>query len=147
LENVRIDGYDVVVNKPKVAAYRAPGSPQAAFAVESVLDELAERLNIDPMDLRLRNASKEGDRLANGATLPRIGGIEVQEAIKSHPHYNAPLEGPNRGRGVALGYWGNAGNQSSATINVNSDGRISLITGSVDIGGTRPAVAMQAAEV
>jgi CO/xanthine dehydrogenase Mo-binding subunit len=147
IENVLIDGYDVVVNKPKVAAYRAPGSPQAAYAVESVMDEIAEKLGIDPVEFRARNAPKEGDRLPSGMKLPRAGCQEVVEAIRSHPHYNAPLEGPNRGRGVAMGFWTNGGNQSSATINVNADGTISLITGSVDIGGTRPALAMQAAEV
>src|SRR6185312_10866928 len=65
----------------------------------------------------------------------------------AHPHYSAPLEGQHRGRGVAMGYWGNGGNQSSATISVNADGTISVVTGSVDIGGSRPAIAMQAAEV
>ena len=147
IEHLLVDGYDVVVNKQKVQAYRAPGSPQAAFAVEQIIDEIAEKLGIDPLEFRLRNAVKEGDRLPSGVRFPVIGCIEVEEAMKAHPHYNAPLEGPNRGRGVAIGFWTNAGNQSSATINVNSDGTISLITGSVDIGGTRPAVAMQAAEV
>jgi xanthine dehydrogenase molybdenum-binding subunit len=145
--NLLVDGYDVVCNKPKVAAYRAPGSPQAAFAVESVIDELAERLGLDPLDFRLRNAPQQGDRMPSGAPFPRIGCREIEEAMRAHPHYTAPLEGANRGRGVAMGYWGNAGNQSSATINVNADGTISLITGSVDIGGSRAALAMQAAEV
>ena len=147
IDNLLVDGYDVVCNKPKVAAYRAPGSPQAAFAVESVLDELAQRLAMDPIEFRLLNASREGDRQPSGVKLPRVGVIEVIEAMKAHPHYQAPLEGPYRGRGIALGFWGNAGNQSSATISVNADGTISLVTGSVDIGGTRAAVAMQAAEV
>ncbi|MGI8549738.1 MAG: xanthine dehydrogenase family protein molybdopterin-binding subunit [Dehalococcoidia bacterium] len=147
VENLLVDGYDVVCNKPKVAAYRAPGSPQAAFAVESVVDELAEKLGKDPLELRLLNAPKEGDRQPSGVRYARIGCVEVEEAMRAHPHYQAPLDGANRGRGVAMGYWGNAGNQSSATINVNADGTISLITGSVDIGGTRAALAMQAAEV
>ena len=147
VENLLIDGYDVVCNKPKVAAYRAPGSPQAAYAVGCVIDELAEKLGMDPIAFQLKNATKEGSRQASGVTFPRIGCIELEEAMKAHPHYSAPLEGPNRGRGVSVGYWGNAGLQSSATINVNADGTISLITGSVDIGGTRVAVAMQAAEV
>jgi len=147
VENLLVDGYDVVCNKPKVAAYRAPGSPQAAFAVESVIDELAQKLAIDPLAFRLMNAAKQGDRLASGLPLPKTGCVEVEAAMQAHPHYTAPLGGPNRGRGVAMGYWGNAGNQSSATINVNADGTISLITGSVDIGGSRPALAMQAAEV
>lgn len=147
IDNVLVDGYDVVCNKPKVSAYRAPGSPQAAFAVETVIDELAEKLGMDPLDFRLKNAAVQGDRLPSGLPLPKTGCVEVEEAMRSHPHYTAPLGGPNRGRGVAMGYWGNAGNQSSATINVNADGTISLVTGSVDIGGSRVAIAMQAAEV
>ncbi|MFP6640068.1 MAG: xanthine dehydrogenase family protein molybdopterin-binding subunit, partial [Myxococcota bacterium] len=71
LEHVRITGYDVVVNKPKGAAYRAPGAPMAAFAAESVLDELAQRLEIDPVDFRLHNAAKEGTRAAFGPRLDR----------------------------------------------------------------------------
>jgi xanthine dehydrogenase molybdenum-binding subunit len=147
IENLLVDGYDVVCNKPKVAAYRAPGSPQAAFAVETVIDELAEKLGLDPLEFRLRNAPQQGDRQASGVPFPRIGCVEVEEALRAHPHYSAPLEGPHRGRGVAMGYWGNGGNQSSATISVNADGTISVVTGSVDIGGSRPAIAMQAAEV
>ena len=146
IENFLIDGFDVVVNKPKVAAYRAPGSPQAAFAVESTIDELANVAGFDPIDFRLKNVAEEGDRLPTGVPLPRIGCRDVEEAIKKHPHYSAPIEGPNRGRGVAMGFWFNGGNQSSVTINVNSDGTINLVSGSVDIGGTRTAVAMQAAE-
>ncbi|HEX2171809.1 MAG TPA: xanthine dehydrogenase family protein molybdopterin-binding subunit [Dehalococcoidia bacterium] len=147
IDNLLVNGYDVVVNKPKVQAYRAPGSPQAAFAVESVMDEVAEQLGLDPLEFRHRNAPQQGDRQPSGVQFPRIGCVEVIEAMRAHPHYSAPLGGPNRGRGVALGYWGNAGNNSSCTISVNADGRISLITGSVDIGGTRAAIAMQAAEV
>ena len=147
VENLKIDGYDVVVNEPKSAAYRAPGSPQAAFAVEPVIDELADKLGMDPMEFRLKNATRTGDRQASGVPFPSIGCVEVEEAMINHPHYKAPLEGPNRGRGVALGYWGNAGMNSSATINVTPNGSITLVTGSVDIGGSRPALAMQAAEV
>ena len=147
LENVLIDGYDVVCNKQKAQAYRAPGQPQACFAVESAMDELAEELGLDPLDLRLKNAVKEGDRMANGVPHSRFGCLEVEEAMKSHPHYRAPLGGPHRGRGIAVAFRAQGGQTSSATINVNSNGTINLITGSVDIGGTRTAVAMQAAEV
>ncbi len=146
LENMLVDGYDVVVNKPKAGAYRAPGAPIGALAVEAVIDELAQELGLDPMVLRRRNATKQGDRQPNGAPFPSIGGVEVEEALMAHPHYRAPLPGPDRGRGVAMGYWGNGGFSSTATIGVNSDGTINLVTGSVDIGGTRVAVAMQAAE-
>ena len=147
IENLLVDGYDVVCNKQKVQAYRAPGQPQAAFAVEPVIDELAEKLGIDPLDFRLMNVSKEGDRMPNGVPHARLGCKELEEAMKAHPHYSAPLGGPNRRRGVAVGFRWQGGQASSATINVNSDGTINLITGSVDIGGTRTSVAMQAAEV
>jgi CO/xanthine dehydrogenase Mo-binding subunit len=147
IENQLIDGYDVVVNKPKSAAYRAPGSTQVAFATEQVVGELAEKLGLDPVEFRLMNAAKEGTRRADALPFPRIGCVEVLEAMRDHPHYKSPLEGPNRGRGVAVGYWMNAGLQSSVTIAVNSDGTCALVEGSPDIGGTRTSVAMQAAEV
>ena len=147
IDNIRVDGFDVVVNKPSTAAYRAPGATNAAFATESVVDEIAEKLGMDPIDLRLKNAAKEGTRRADGVKFQRIGLVEVLEAMKAHPHYQAPLGGPNRGRGVAVGYWFNVGLESSCTISVNSDGTVSLVEGSTDIGGTRTSVAMQAAEV
>ena len=147
IENMLVDGYDVVCNKQKVQAYRAPGQPQAAFAVEPVIDELAEALGMDPMDLRLKNAAVEGDRMPNGVPHAVFGCVEMEEAMKTHPHYSTPLEGPNQGRGIAVGFRWQGGQSSSATINVNTDGTINLIEGSVDIGGTRTAVAMQAAEV
>ncbi len=147
VENATIDGYDVVVNKPKTAAYRAPGAPNAAFAVEQVVDEVARNLGVDPIDLRIKNAAVEGTRRADGPVFPRIGCVEVLEAMKNHPHYNTPLEGPNQGRGVAIGYWFNVGFESSVNIAVNADGTITLVEGSTDIGGSRASIAMQAAEV
>ena len=147
IENIVIDAYDVIDNKPKTAAYRAPGAPGAAFAAETVLDEIAEKLSIDPMDLRIVNAAKEGTRRANGIVNPPIGAIETAEAAKAHEHYAAPLEGPYRGRGVASGFWINGGGAACATANVNYDGTVNLVIGSMDIGGTRPAAAQQLAEV
>ncbi len=152
IPNQTIDGYDVLVNKPSTAAYRAPGAPNAAFATESVVDEIARELKIDPLELRLRNAAKEGTRRADGPKFKRIGCVEVLEAMKAHPHYSAPLGEPShaaakRGRGVAIGYWFNIGFPSSCVISVNADGTANLIEGSTDIGGTRTSIAMQAAEV
>ena len=147
IANVAIDCYDVVVNKPSTAAYRAPGATNAAFAAETVVDEIAEKLGIDPVEFRLRNAAKEGTRRADGPKYRRIGCIEVLEAIQRHPHYSAPLEGPNRGRGVAVGFWFNIGMPSSCSLSVNADGTVNLVEGSTDIGGTRTSIAMQAAEV
>jgi CO/xanthine dehydrogenase Mo-binding subunit len=145
LEHVRAVGYDVLVNKPKVAAYRAPGAPMAAFAVETLIDELAEKLDIDPMDLRLRNAAKQGTRAAFGPRFKKIGCVETFEAVKAHPHYTAPL-GENQGRGVAAGFWFNGGMQSSASLQVNEDGSVDLISGNPDIGGSRASLALMAAE-
>lgn len=146
-ENVLIDGYDVVVNKPKTAPYRAPGATNAAFGSETVIDELAEELNIDPLEIRLMNGAKEGDHRADGPVFPRIGFIETVEAAKTHPHYTAPNGKKHHGRGVAAGFWFNIGLESSVTINVNPDGTVNLVEGSTDIGGTRASIAMQAAEV
>ena len=147
ISNELIDGYDVVVNKPKVAAYRAPGAPQAVFASEQLLDDLAAKLGMDPLEFRLKNAAKEGSRRVTGQPYPRIGLVELIEAMKQHPHYRAPLSGPNQGRGVAVGLWYGIGMASSCSIKVNNDGTVNLIEGSADIGGTRASVAMQAAEV
>jgi xanthine dehydrogenase molybdenum-binding subunit len=147
IANVAIDGYDVVTNKPSTAAYRAPGATNAAFASESVVDELAEKLGLDPIEFRLKNAAREGTRRADGPKYPRVGCLEVLEAMKAHPHYTAPLGGPNRGRGVAIGFWFNVGLASSCTISTNADGTVNIVEGSTDIGGTRTSIAMQAAEV
>jgi len=147
IKNVTVDGFDVVVNKPSTAAYRAPGATNAAFAAETVVDEIAEKLGIDPIELRLKNAAKEGTQRVDGPKYRRVGCVEVLEAIKASEHYQAPLGGSNRGRGVAIGFWFNAGLPSSCTINVNADGSVNLVEGSTDIGGTRTSIAMQAAEV
>jgi xanthine dehydrogenase molybdenum-binding subunit len=145
--NGQIDGYDVVLNKPKSEAYRAPGAPQAAFAGEQIMDELAEKLGMDPIEVRLKNSAKEGTRRVDGPVFPRIGAYECLVAAKEHEHYQTPLEGPNRGRGVASGFWMNGGGQSACTISINEDGSLTLVEGSTDIGGTRTSSAMQAAEI
>src|SRR5499426_1649554 len=147
IEHLLVDGYDVVCNKQKVQGYRAPGQSQATLAVETVIDELAEKLGMDPMEFRLKNAVQAGDPMPNGAPHAPFGCRELEEAMLAHPHYDAPLTGPNQGRGIAVGFRWQGGQSSSATIHVNSNGTINLITGSVDIGGTRTAVAMQVAEV
>ncbi len=97
--------------------------------------------------MRLLNASKEGTRRVDGPVFPRVGNIECLEAARDTDQYKTPLEGPNRGRGVASGFWFNIGFQSSCAISVNADGTVSLVEGSTDIGGTRVSIAMQAAEV
>jgi CO/xanthine dehydrogenase Mo-binding subunit len=146
IENILIDTYDVVLNKPKSSAYRAPGAPNAAFASETVLDELAEKLGLDPLEMRRRNASKEGTRRADGVVFKRIGCEETIEAARKSAHYQTPLKGAHRGRGVAAGFWFNGGGQSAATLNVNPNGTVNLTEGSVDIGGSRTSMAMIVAE-
>ena len=146
LENGSVEGYDVVVNKPKTAAYRAPGSPQAAFGVEQVVDELCQKLGVDPVEFRLNNAVTEGSRKVEGPVFQKIGLVECLEAARNHEHYRTPLEGPNRGRGLAAGFWMNRGFHSSVNMTVNPDGTVNLIEGSVDIGGSRASIAQQAAE-
>ncbi len=145
LDNVKSVGFDIVSNRPKVAAYRAPGAPIAEYAVESVIDEVAKKLGIDPLDLRLKNAAKEGTRAAYGPKFGPIGLIETLERAKAHDHYQAPL-GPNQGRGVASGFWFNIGGETSVTVNVNEDGTATLIQGTPDIGGSRASSALMAAE-
>jgi len=145
LDNVRIDGYDVVVNRPQTGAYRAPGGTNAAFASETVIDELAEKLGIDPLEFRLKNAAREGDRRPDGPIYQRIGFAETLEAAIDNPHYAAP-KGKKQGRGVASGFWFNGAGPSSVAANVNPDGTVNLIEGSTDIGGSRASASMMLAE-
>ncbi len=145
LENVKLVGWDVVVNRPKVAAYRAPGVPMAVFGVEGVVNELADAIGMDRVDLRLKNAAKEGTRTVAGMKIGPIGYEEVLRQVKAHPNYRKRLRA-NQGRGVASGYWGNAGGESCASVNVNADGTVTLLEGSPDLAGTRTSLAMMVAE-
>ena len=146
IPNARVDGFDVCDNKPKTQAYRAPGATQAAFACEQVVDELAERLGLDPIAFRLKNAAKEGTRRVDGPAYPRVGLVECLEAARDSDHWKSHLSGANRGRGIAAGFWFNIGGASSCSAAVNDDGTVTLVEGSTDIGGTRTSVAMQLAE-
>ena len=151
LQHVRIDGYDVVVNKPKSAAYRAPGATAAEFASELVVDELARRVGMDPLAFRRLNSAREGTWRAGAPRYPRVGHEECLDAAAASDHYRTPLQrtGPDgrlRGRGVASGYWFNCGLTSSAAGRLNPDGTVNLYEGSTDIGGTRASIAMQFAE-
>src|SRR5690348_12422309 len=117
IPNVLSIGYDVCSNRSKVAAYRAPGAPIGAYAVECVLDEVASALKMDPLEFRLKNAAREGTKAAHGVTFPRLGYVETLEIAKNCEHYKAPL-GKFQGRGVASGFWFNAGGESSAQVNI-----------------------------
>jgi CO/xanthine dehydrogenase Mo-binding subunit len=145
IANQRAVGYDVVSNRPKSAAYRAPGSPISAFAVESVLDMCAQKIGMDPLQMRLKNAAKPGTPTIFGPKHAHGGYAETLQALINHPAYQTKL-GPNQGRGVASGYWFNGGGESSATLQVNADGTVLVATGSPDIGGSRASMALMAAE-
>ena len=145
LPAVHHTGYDVLSNRPKSAAYRAPGSPMAAFAVESLVDELCRELNLDPIDVRLLNGSKEGSKSSFGPTFRRIGLIETLEAAKSHPNLDVEL-GPNQGRGIASGYWMNHGGETSISMALGEDGTVTLSIGTPDIGGSRASMALMVSE-
>ena len=138
-------GYDVLSNRPKSAAYRAPGSPMAAFAVESLVDEMCRELNLDPIEVRLLNGSKEGTKSSFGPTFRKIGLIETLEAAKSHPNLEVEL-GPNQGRGIASGFWMNHGGETSISMALGEDGTVTLSIGTPDIGGSRASMALMVSE-
>ena len=146
IENVETVGYDVVTNRPRAVAYRAPGAPIAAFAVESTLDELARRLELDPIELRKMNAAHEGTRTAYGPTFGVVGYQETLDAAKQHPHYAAPL-GPNQGRGIASGFWFNVGGETTCGVSVQEDGTVIVTAGTPDVGGSRASLVIMAAEI
>ena len=146
IPNFRIVGWDVVTNTPKVAAYRAPGAPISALGVESAVDELAEKLGRDPIDIRLQNGARDGVKAAYGPTFQNIGHIEMLQRLKQHPNLQAEL-GPNQGRGVAVGFWFNIGGESSAAVHVGEDGTATVVTANPDIGGSRASMAIMVAEV
>jgi CO/xanthine dehydrogenase Mo-binding subunit len=145
IENVKVIGYDVVSNRPKVAAYRAPGAPISEFAVESVVDEIAKKLEIDPVELRLQNAAREGTKAAYGPKFGPIGLVDTLHAVEKTNHYTTPLD-EWQGRGVASGFWFNIGGETCASLTVNEDGTVSLMAGTPDIGGLRASLAMVAAD-
>ncbi len=138
-------GHEVLANRPKAAAYRAPGSPMAAFAVESLLDEMCRELGLDPIAVRLKNAAREGTKSSYGPTFNRIGFVESLEAAQKHPNLSVPL-GPNQGRGVAAGFWFNHGGETSVSLAIGEDGTVQVSVGTPDIGGSRASLALMTAE-
>jgi CO/xanthine dehydrogenase Mo-binding subunit len=145
LPAVHHTGYDVLSNRPKSAAYRAPGSPMAAFAVESLVDEMCRELKLDPIEVRLLNGSREGSKSSFGPTFRKIGLIETLEAAKSHPNLKVEL-GPYQGRGIASGFWMNHGGETSISMALGEDGTVTLSIGTPDIGGSRASMALMVSE-
>ncbi len=145
LKNVRSESIEVIVNRPKSAAYRAPSAPAAAFAVESVIDELAHKIGMDAVDFRIKNAAKQGTQSSYGPVYGPIGIGATLEAAKNHAHMKAPL-GKNQGRGLACGFWFNFGGQTCADLNVTPDGSVTVAVGTIDVGGSRASIGLMAAE-
>ncbi len=144
-KNVKAVSKDVVLNRPKCAAYRAPSAPIAAFAIESTMDLVAHKIGMDPVDFRIMNAAKEGTKASYGPVYGPIGIGPTLEAAKNHPHMKAPL-GKNQGRGMACGFWFNFGGQTCVDVNITPDGNATVAVGTIDVGGSRASLAMAVAE-
>ena len=145
LKNVKTVSYEVVSNRPKVNSFRAPCVPQVVFGVEGVIDELARKIGMDPIDLRLKNAATEGYKTIYGETFGPIGFVETLQAAKKCEHYNSPVP-PGQGRGVAAGFWFNRGGETTGTLNIATDGSVTIILGTSDVAGSRISISMMAAE-
>ena len=130
IENAIVRGFDVVSNRQKVNAYRAPGAPAGNYPLECLLDEAAEKIGMDPLQLRKVNMIGADEPTFYGAKLGTHGMLECIEALENHPNYKIKL-GPNQGRGFAVGYWCNAGGESSAQLHINEDGTALVITGQI----------------
>lgn len=146
--NLEIRGYEVLSHKPGAGAYRAPGAQAASFAIESVIDELARKLGIDPLELRLKNCVVEGDERPNGATWPTIGLKESLEALRDHPAWanRAEAQAAGRGVGIGVGGWPGGVEPATAVCRLDSDGSLTVVLGSVDLSGTNTTFAQIAAE-
>ncbi|MGY6646353.1 MAG: xanthine dehydrogenase family protein molybdopterin-binding subunit [Salinarimonas sp.] len=143
-----LEGYDVVTNKPRTEAYRAPGGIQGAFAMEQAMDELCLALDMDPLEFRRRNAAVTGSTMPIGTPFPAIGLTTILDAVAEHPCWTTPLEpgAHPRGRGLALGYWRGTSMTSACHITIGGDGRPVVTMGAVDISGTRTTMTQVAAD-
>jgi CO/xanthine dehydrogenase Mo-binding subunit len=146
-QHVQLDGVEVLTHKAGTGAYRAPGAPQAIFALECTVDEVVRALGMDPLELRVQNAAHEGDTLADGSSWPRMGLTECLQQARAVYAAERAAQGPNEGVGVAVGGWPGATDAASAVCRLNSDGSLQLTMGSVDLTGTNTTFAIIAAEV
>jgi CO/xanthine dehydrogenase Mo-binding subunit len=150
-ENVRTQTYGTKLNLPPNAAFRAPGFVEGTFGLECLLDELAGRLELDPLELRRRNHADSD--LADGRPFSSKKLLECYDRADAHwarrEEVRARSEGAiQRGTGLASQIWyGGGGPPSYAWVRVGSDGRAVVMTAMQDIGtGTRTAMAQIAAE-
>ena len=145
IPNFKLRSYGVYTNKLYVGSYRASGVADMNFATESHTDVIAHKLGIDPMEFRIKNALSEGDTAVNGSTIPVNGLMETILAVKERMGLPKKME-EGRGVGIAVGEWRSGSGPSTASISVNEDGTVSLLTGSVDISGSDTSLAQIAAE-
>ncbi len=145
--HLEIEAFEVLTHKPGAGAYRAPGAPQAAFALESQIDEMSRMLGIDPLAFRMRNLLEEGDPLPDGRRLPRIGLRECLEAVRDHPLWQKRQTAPGEGVGLAVGGWAGGLEPAAAACHVDRDGTVRVHVGAVDLQGTHTALRQIAAEV
>lgn len=146
IPNLNIECYSVYTHKTPSGPYRGPTAAQAAFAVESQIDLMARALDMDPLEFRIKNVAIEGDPTPDGRPHPRIGFKETLERMQQYLTERGPLEGENRGRGLACGFWATGCGPAAAHVNLNNDGTVALAVGSVDISGTRTTLAQMVAE-
>ena len=146
--NLELRGSEVLTNKPGAGAYRAPGAQQATFAIESAVDELARKLDLDPLEFRLRNCAVEGDERPNGGAWPRIGLKECLLALQGHPAWvnKDQARANGRGVGIAVGGWPGGIEPATAVCRLDSNGKLTVVLGSVDLTGTNTTFAQIAAE-
>lgn len=146
--NLMLEGLDIMTTKPRPESYRAPGGPQAAFAVEQAMDELAQRLQIDPLEFRRRNASTTGSPMVVGTPFPSLGFTTILDRVAAHSCWTDPLPPGRhpRGRGLAVGYWRGTSMTSACHISLTGDARLTVTVGAVDVAGTRTAMTQVAAE-
>jgi CO/xanthine dehydrogenase Mo-binding subunit len=133
IENVRIDAYAVMTNKMNFGAYRGPGGPQANFALESHMDEIARKMDMDPLEFRLRNIVQDGDQVANGQVLEGVGLKEAMEKVAAAIEWDKPA-GPNRGKGLAIGWWTTTGGKSTSSMTLDEEGDVVVRVGTQEIG-------------
>ena len=146
--NLRLESTNMVTNKQSVGAYRAPTSPTAFMAVETLFDEAAAQLGMDPVELRLKNAARSGDPAPDGGDFPVIGMVETLEAAREHPLWTNREESRARGRGVgiAIGGWMGGLEPGASVCKLNRDGVLQVQIGTADLSGTPTSFAQLAAE-
>ncbi|MDB5076978.1 MAG: aldehyde oxidase and xanthine dehydrogenase molybdopterin binding protein, partial [Chloroflexi bacterium] len=144
--NLEITAYDVMSHKTGSSAYRAPGAPQAAFAIEGQMAEMARALDLDPLEFRIKNTVETGDPLPDGEPLPLIGGRQVLEKLAEHPLWTNRSNKPGEGVGISYAWWPGAMQPANSSCRLDDDGSITVLVGSTDISGSNTSMAQIAAE-